>query len=120
MNIIDLPQPDREHFNNDQEYYLQDVKSWLKAWYYYTVMDYLKWHTPLDLEKETYLANIEKFYNIYVQHCIDHNIVAMPRREAFEWKEIQEILERWNDVYAYTEFDPDIKVKIKDLESNDA
>ena len=120
MEHISLPDPDRDYFNSQQEYYLQDVKSWLKAWYYFTVMDYLKWHTPLDLEKEIFLVNVEKFYNMYIQKCIDSNVVWMPRKEALEWKELQEILERWNDVYAYTEFDPDIKAKTKDWESEDA
>lgn len=63
--------------------------------------------------RDVFLANIERFYNIYVQHCIDHNVVAIPRKEALEGKEMQEILERWNDVYSYTEYDPDIELKIK-------
>lgn len=104
-------EPDRKYFDNDKEYYLENVKSWLLAWYYYTVMDYLSGENPRDLMRDVFLANIERFYNIYVQHCIDHNVVAIPRKEAFEGKEMQEILERWNDVYSYTEYDPEMELK---------
>lgn len=107
-------QPDRTHFDTQQEYYLEDVKSWLKSYYYFLVMDYLKWYTPLDLMKEVFLVNIEKFYNMYIQKCIDSNVVWMSRKEAFEWKEIQEILETWNDVYMCTEFDPNYNEETED------
>ena len=74
-------------------------------------MDYLSGENPRDLMRDVFLANIERFYNIYVQHCIDHNVVAISKKEALEGKEMQEILERWNDVYSYTEYDPDIELK---------
>ena len=104
-----FPDPDRRHFDSSQEYYSDNVKSWLDAWFYNAVMDYLKGHQPNELLRTDRLANKEHLYNMYVEHCSRLNVLCSPLEELE--RELNEILEVWTDVFRYTEFDPDLSTE---------
>ena len=70
-------------------------------------MDYLHGHTPNALLRVDYLANKERIYNLYVDKCNQLGITPIDMK-TLSYEE-QNILEDWNDVFTYTEFDPNLE-----------
>lgn len=102
-----FPDPDRTHFDSHQEYYSDNVKSWLDAWFYNAVMDYLSNHQPNELLRSDRLENKGHLYKMYVEHCSRLNVYCSPLDELE--RELNEILEVWTDVFKFTEFDPNME-----------
>lgn len=70
-------------------------------------MNYLRGYTPNALLRVDYLANKERIYNLYIDKCKQLNVIP-DDIETFNHEE-QNILESWNDVFTYTEFDPNLE-----------
>ena len=70
-------------------------------------MNYLREHTPNALLRVDYLANKGRIYNLYVDKCNQLGIVPTDIKTLSH--EEQSILEDWNDVFTYTEFDPNLE-----------
>lgn len=70
-------------------------------------MNYLRGHTPNELLRVDYLANKERIYNLYVDKCKQLDVVPTDIKTLSH--EEQSILEDWNDVFTYTEFDPNLE-----------
>ena len=98
--------PNREQFNDSKEYYFKEVKSSCKSWLYYQLMNWLEGFRPSELMREVYLAKVKELYKLYVAHCNTLGVEPESEKEILGGKEINEILEQFNEVYAYTRFDP--------------
>lgn len=69
-------------------------------------MNWLEGFKPSELLREVYLAKVKELYKLYVAHCNTLGVEPESEKEILDGKEINEILEQFNEVYAYTRFDP--------------
>ena len=84
----------QEHWNDMIHDYSKTSIEWLKAEFYWRVMCFLDKHQPDELMREDFRLNCERIYE-EVEWLKTH----VTYYDLYNWKELQEILEAWNDLY---------------------
>ena len=90
------------------ESYAEEYQKWLRAEFYRRVMDYLTDKQPDELLRDDYNANIENIYNKIKE---EEPRFMWTLDELNKDREMQDILEMWNNMYEELEWNKEDKLK---------
>ena len=97
-----------EKFQNYQEELVQTYQEWLKSEFYRRVMNYLSDKDPKETLRDDYNANIENIYNKMKE---EYKRFMWTLDELNKDREMQDILEMWNNMYEELEWNKEDKLK---------
>ena len=89
----------KEHRKEMKKDYLSEWKDWLKSRFLYLVMEYLDDKTPDTLMRDDFNAQLEY---IYQHDHVFYTVVWLKFEDLRDSREVQWILEAWNDLYLDT------------------
>ena len=90
------------------ESYAEEYQKWLRAEFYRRVMDYLTDKQPDELLRDDYNANIENIYNKMKE---EEPRFMWTLDELNKDREMQDILEMWNNMYEELEWNKEDKLR---------